>query len=157
MIAKQQPVKVAVDAMGGDYAPYEVIAGAIEAARKSNVHIALVGDTNKIGLELSKYDVSDLSIKIVQSTNLKRNSLSTQNFARTFVNFMSGVQFYLSPPKFYEIASLRNNFKDLYCIRNFLAPRSDIGWPSYSQRFMRKFRGTDLQCQNRNVYVWRIL
>ena len=67
MTAKQQPVKVAVDAMGGDYAPQEIIAGAIEAARKSDVHIALVGDATKIELELANHNVSNLPINIVPS------------------------------------------------------------------------------------------
>ncbi|MCX6085202.1 MAG: phosphate acyltransferase PlsX [Caldiserica bacterium] len=48
-------MKVAVDAMGGDYAPHEIIKGAVEAARKLGVTIVLVGDETAINLELSQY------------------------------------------------------------------------------------------------------
>ena len=34
---------IAVDAAGGDYAPYEVVKGAIKAAQEYGVEIALVG------------------------------------------------------------------------------------------------------------------
>lgn len=43
---------VAVDAMGGDYAPLEIIKGAISAAMNLNVEIALVGEQDKIEKEL---------------------------------------------------------------------------------------------------------
>lgn len=41
-------MKLAVDAMGGDNAPGEIVKGAIEAAKKFSVEIILVGDETKI-------------------------------------------------------------------------------------------------------------
>lgn len=42
-------MRIAIDAMGGDHAPQEIIQGAMEAvSRIDNVHITLVGDENKI-------------------------------------------------------------------------------------------------------------
>ncbi len=41
-------MKLAVDAMGGDNAPVEIIKGAILAAEKFSGEIILVGDENKI-------------------------------------------------------------------------------------------------------------
>ncbi len=39
------PMKIAVDAMGGDYAPTEVVKGALLAAReRADIQIILVGD-----------------------------------------------------------------------------------------------------------------
>lgn len=46
---------IAVDVMGGDYAPHEIIEGALKAAR-SGVPIILFGDTLKIGIALSTSD-----------------------------------------------------------------------------------------------------
>jgi phosphate acyltransferase len=43
---------VAVDAMGGDRAPYEVVAGAVEAAG-GDVHVLLVGRPDELGAELA--------------------------------------------------------------------------------------------------------
>lgn len=47
--------RIAVDAMGGDNAPHVVVEGAVEAARELGVPIILVGDKDKIGVELDKY------------------------------------------------------------------------------------------------------
>ncbi len=48
-------MKVAVDAMGGDYAPHEIIKGAVEAARELGVTVVLVGNESAINGELSQY------------------------------------------------------------------------------------------------------
>ena len=37
-------IKVALDAMGGDHAPAQIIKGAIEAVNQLDVHVILVGD-----------------------------------------------------------------------------------------------------------------
>lgn len=41
-------MRIAVDAMGGDYAPQEIVAGALESARQVSFEILLVGDTAQI-------------------------------------------------------------------------------------------------------------
>ena len=60
-------VRIAVDAMGGDHAPTEVVAGAIEAAKQGDVQIGLVGDPQVLQTELAKYDISRLPIMPVPS------------------------------------------------------------------------------------------
>ncbi len=60
-------VRIAVDAMGGDHAPTEVVAGAIEAAKQGDVQIGLVGDPQVLQAELSKHDISRLPIMPVPS------------------------------------------------------------------------------------------
>jgi len=52
-------VRVAVDAMGGDYAPEEIIGGAVLAAQKGDVEILLVGPLDILKRELAKYKSSD--------------------------------------------------------------------------------------------------
>ena len=47
-------MKVAVDAMGGDFAPHEIILGAIEALDLVPCDIVLVGDQELIQAELDK-------------------------------------------------------------------------------------------------------
>jgi phosphate acyltransferase len=42
------PVRIAVDAMGGDHAPGEIVAGALLAARDGLGHMILVGDERRI-------------------------------------------------------------------------------------------------------------
>ena len=41
-------MKIAVDAMGGDYAPRVIVFGAVRAAKKYHCEIVLVGDEAKI-------------------------------------------------------------------------------------------------------------
>ncbi len=52
-------VRIAVDAMGGDFGPSVVVPGAVSAAREG-IAVLLVGDETSIKEELSKFDV-DLS------------------------------------------------------------------------------------------------
>jgi len=57
-------VRVAVDAMGGDYAPVEVVKGAVQAARSEGVEIILVGPEEQLRTELTSHDAADLSLDI---------------------------------------------------------------------------------------------
>jgi len=47
-------MKIAVDAMGGDYAPLEIVKGAVLAAKQYDCEIVLVGDETKIKEVLDK-------------------------------------------------------------------------------------------------------
>ena len=40
--------RIAVDAMGGDHAPYEIVAGAVWAAKEYGVALELVGKPDEI-------------------------------------------------------------------------------------------------------------
>ncbi len=48
-------MRIALDGMGGDHAPREVVAGAILAAREYDARITIVGDQNLIHAELEKH------------------------------------------------------------------------------------------------------
>jgi glycerol-3-phosphate acyltransferase PlsX len=48
-------MKVAIDAMGGDFAPEEIVLGALDAAREYHCQIVLVGDEAKITAALDKH------------------------------------------------------------------------------------------------------
>ena len=60
-------VSIAIDAMGGDYAPQEIVSGAVAAAEKGNLEPILVGPVNILEEELAKYDVSSLPIRCVNA------------------------------------------------------------------------------------------
>jgi glycerol-3-phosphate acyltransferase PlsX len=57
-------MKIAVDAMGGDFAPQNIVEGAFLASKKYGVKVVLVGDEDKVSKELSKYPTSKLPIFI---------------------------------------------------------------------------------------------
>ncbi|HEU4386292.1 MAG TPA: phosphate--acyl-ACP acyltransferase, partial [Blastocatellia bacterium] len=48
-------LKIAVDAMGGDFAPANEVQGALEAARDFGVTVILVGRAEQVGAELAKH------------------------------------------------------------------------------------------------------
>ena len=60
-------VRVALDAMGGDKAPEEVVLGAIQAAREYSMGVYLVGREDAIRAELAKHDTSGLDLPIIHT------------------------------------------------------------------------------------------
>ena len=60
-------MKIAVDAMGGDFAPEEIVKGAVLGAKQHNTGITLVGPQERIQAELAKYDTAGLDIDIVHT------------------------------------------------------------------------------------------
>ncbi|MBV9688195.1 MAG: phosphate acyltransferase PlsX [Ktedonobacteraceae bacterium] len=60
-------VCVALDAMGGDNAPGEVVLGAVQAAREYAIGIYLVGREQLIRAELAKHDTSGLDLPILHT------------------------------------------------------------------------------------------
>lgn len=63
-----KPVRVAIDAMGGDHAPGEIVKGAIAAAKELGVEILLVGDKAAIENVLTGLDISGLSVRVIEAT-----------------------------------------------------------------------------------------
>ncbi len=63
------PVRIAVDAMGGDNAPATVVEGVVEAARAYGDRVApiLVGDEKEIAAELRRLDASGLGLEVVHA------------------------------------------------------------------------------------------
>ena len=60
-------IKIAVDAMGGDNAPYEVVKGAVEAVNEFGSSVILVGIEEIIKKELEKYNFPKEKIEIVNA------------------------------------------------------------------------------------------
>ena len=58
-------MKIAVDATGGDYAPEEVVKGAVSALEERDLEIILLGDIAKIREELEKYKYKKNKITII--------------------------------------------------------------------------------------------
>ncbi|HRJ41683.1 MAG: phosphate acyltransferase PlsX [Caldilineaceae bacterium] len=63
-------MNIALDVMGGDHAPQEVIAGAVVAAREYGVAVSLVGKPDVIARELSKHDVRGLKLPIIPASEV---------------------------------------------------------------------------------------
>jgi glycerol-3-phosphate acyltransferase PlsX len=65
-------MKVIVDAMGGDYAPDEIVKGAIEASKDFGVEIALVGRGEEILKVIERMGLNDIpdNIEIVNASEI---------------------------------------------------------------------------------------
>lgn len=67
----QESVKVALDAMGGDNAPGEIIKGAIDAVHmRQDIQVVLVGQEDVIRKELSRYAYDEKQILIRQASEI---------------------------------------------------------------------------------------
>ena len=62
------PIRIVLDAMGGDHAPRETVKGAVEALGRYNVEITLVGDEAALQAELSRSNPGALPVQVVPST-----------------------------------------------------------------------------------------
>ncbi len=63
--------RVALDAMGGDNAPYAMVQGAVDAAgRRKDIKIFLVGQEEVVRSELEKYSYSKEQIEVVNATEV---------------------------------------------------------------------------------------
>ena len=64
-------VHVALDAMGGDNAPGEIVKGAVDAVKeRSDMKVTLVGQEQAVTEELAKYDYPKDRIEIRNATEL---------------------------------------------------------------------------------------
>lgn len=63
-------MRIAVDAMGGDFAPKEIVRGAVEAAKKYDCEIVLVGDEEQIRAEMHGENPAALRISIVHASEV---------------------------------------------------------------------------------------
>lgn len=59
--------RIAVDVMGGDFAPRELVRGAVEGAQRYGVQVLLVGDKSAVEAELQDLDVDGAAVTVVPS------------------------------------------------------------------------------------------
>ena len=79
----QEWIKVAVDAMGGDNAPAEIVKGAVEAVLDSpKVKVYLVGIEDVVKTELSKYSYPAEQIEVVPASEVIEMAESPVNAIR---------------------------------------------------------------------------
>ncbi len=68
-------VNVAVDAMGGDNAPAQIVKGAVDAVNENkNVKVFLVGQETAIRKELEQYTYESLQMEVVDATEVIETS-----------------------------------------------------------------------------------
>ena len=65
-----EKIKIAVDAMGGDNAPFEIVKGAVEAVNEFGSNIILVGIEDRINEELKKYNYDKEKIEVYHASEI---------------------------------------------------------------------------------------
>jgi glycerol-3-phosphate acyltransferase PlsX len=63
-------MKIAVDAMGGDYAPQEIVKGAVDAANSDGIEVILVGSEKTVREELKKYSYPGELISVAHASEI---------------------------------------------------------------------------------------
>lgn len=64
-------IRIAVDAMGGDNAPEELVAGAVEAVKeRSEIKVLLIGQEDAVNQELSKYTYNKEQIEVIHASEV---------------------------------------------------------------------------------------
>ncbi len=61
-------MKLVLDVMGGDHAPVETVAGAVDYARETKHTVFLSGQEDIVKTELAKYDITGLDLPIVHAS-----------------------------------------------------------------------------------------
>lgn len=78
-----EKVRVAVDAMGGDNAPAQIVKGAVDAVNeRKDVHVILVGVSDVIERELKQYQYPADQIEIVHASEVIETAESPVNAIR---------------------------------------------------------------------------
>jgi glycerol-3-phosphate acyltransferase PlsX len=66
-------MRIAVDVMGGDFAPRETVAGAVQAAQElPDTTLVLVGQPGIVADELARHDTRGLALEIAEATDVIR-------------------------------------------------------------------------------------
>lgn len=61
-------IKIAVDAMGGDHAPAEMVKGAVDAvALRQDIKVYLIGQQDRVKEELAKYSYQGTQIEVIHA------------------------------------------------------------------------------------------
>ena len=67
---KNDKMRIALDAMGGDHAPAEVVRGAVESAKEHKIEVVLVGQQEAIRSQLDLYGQTGLALSIVDASQV---------------------------------------------------------------------------------------
>ncbi len=76
-------MRIVIDGMGGDNAPFEIVKGCVEAAKKIPDELIIVGDQDLIQAELNKYKYDAEQIKIYHASDVITNEDTPVRAVRT--------------------------------------------------------------------------
>src|SRR6266511_3062681 len=85
-------MRIAVDAMGGDYAPARIVDGAVAAVRYQQIGVDLVGRADIVRAEVARHpDSADFDIRIIDAPDVVEMAESPVVAAHAAFGMLSGV------------------------------------------------------------------
>lgn len=76
-------MRIVIDGMGGDNAPFEIVKGAVEASKQIEDEIIIVGNEDQIQAELKKYRYNKKQIQVVHASEVITNEDAPVKAVRT--------------------------------------------------------------------------
>lgn len=165
---KEDTMKIAVDAMGGDYAPRHIVSGAISAARlaRDRFEIVLVGDREKIEHELARhYRTTELAIttyhasQIVEMDDIPAIALKRKRDSSISVAMQlhkeGKVDAVVSAGN--TGAALASSLIKLRKIKNVIRPAIGSILPNGRSATLLIDAGTNVDCKPRQLYQFGIM
>lgn len=125
-------MRVAVDAMGGDFGPNIIVEGALKAAEEFKVEVLLVGAEELIEKEIGKFSVSDAKITVVnaaEAIGMGEGLLAFRRKKRSSIRV--GIQL-VKDGKAEAFVTTGNTAAVVYISRRVLGPLQGIEKPALS-------------------------
>ena len=129
----QDIIRVAVDAMGGDNAPAEIVKGAVDAAAMRNdIKILLVGQEDAVREELNKYSWSKEQIEVVNADEVIEEIIRQINILKT--ESISDKE--LTSVRRYYLSALSNTSESIFSTLDYYISCYTVGVPlnSFTER-----------------------
>lgn len=120
----ERNIVVAIDAMGGDNAPFEIVKGVVEAVKLYPVKVLLVGKEDIVNKELSSYSYEKESIDVINADEVIGTDEAPTEAIRKKKNSSMMVGLTLVKEKkasaFISAGSTRSNIcrRNCYCGKN---------------------------------------
>ena len=113
-------MKIILDGMGGDNAPYAVVEGAVLASKEIEHQILIIGKEELINEELKKYSYDGEKIKVVHAEEVISNDDAPVRAVRSKKNSSIVMGINMSKEA-REISSFQREARELYLPEDFLS------------------------------------
>jgi glycerol-3-phosphate acyltransferase PlsX len=157
-------MRIAVDVMGGDLGPEQVIEGAIKAA-KENIQIILVGKKDIIDKSLKKHNIKNLPIFIQHADDVVEMDESPSKVIRNKKNSSMAVAFklvkggnakaFISPGN--TGAALGYGITILKRIKNLQRPAIAVVFPTIKGNIVLLDVGGNVDCKAINLFQFALM
>jgi len=114
------PIRVAIDAMGGDHAPAAAVEGsALAVAESDDLVVLLVGQTERLNAEIDRLGVASPALRLVESPEVigmdASPTAAVQQTRQSTVHILLGAQQQAQPEGFLSATTTRASMDTAPC------------------------------------------